>query len=264
MKKNIIFISLIVIILLVVGAWYVIKTSKQGIKVILPNSGEIWSKGQKVQILWNAAKEITSVNIRLAILGNEDSQNFNAAIASDVPNTGEYEWTVQELYAEAWGTKVLPSSDKYLITIEDKEHNNVYDTSDATFSIKYSFTNPSGKYSFEYPSEWQVAINQYNNNNSLFGPGANSGSGTGGVEVFGSQTSIDIFLNGVDATYTNKKDITIDGISGIYTNYQGFPLSGVQAVLLKNGKIYNIYLNSEKSEDIGLLNQILSTFKFTE
>jgi membrane-bound inhibitor of C-type lysozyme len=107
-----------------------------GIKVISPNGGEIWSKGQKVKILWSAAKEIKSVNIRLEISGPEDSQNFNAAITSNVPNTGSYDWTVQELYAEVWGLKTLPASDKYLVTVEDSEHNNTYDASDATFSIK--------------------------------------------------------------------------------------------------------------------------------
>ncbi|MDD5527612.1 MAG: GPI anchored serine-threonine rich family protein [Patescibacteria group bacterium] len=109
---------------------------KEGIKVISPNGGEIWSKGQAVQISWNAAKDIKSVNIRLAISGNPDSQNFNAAIVSNVPNTGSYEWTVQNLYAEVLGVTDLPVSDKYLVTIEDSDHNNVYDMSDATFSIK--------------------------------------------------------------------------------------------------------------------------------
>lgn len=109
---------------------------KEGIKVISPNGGEIWSKGQKVRISWSAAKEIKSVNIRLVISGKGDGQNFNAAIASDIPNAGSYEWTVQDLYAEVLGIKALPASDKYLVIVEDKEHSNIYDTSDATFSIK--------------------------------------------------------------------------------------------------------------------------------
>ncbi|MFA6437148.1 MAG: MliC family protein [Candidatus Paceibacterota bacterium] len=108
----------------------------EGIKVLSPNGGETWSKGEKVEILWSTAKEIKSVNIRLAISGNEDSQSFNAAIVSNIPNSGSYEWIVQDLYAEVLGIKDLPVSDKYLITIEDSEHNNVYDTSDAIFSIK--------------------------------------------------------------------------------------------------------------------------------
>jgi membrane-bound inhibitor of C-type lysozyme len=109
---------------------------KEGIKVLSPNGGEICSKGQKVQISWSAAKEIKSVNIRLVISGKEDGQNFNAAIASNIPNTGSYEWAVQELYAEVLGIKALPASDKYLVIVEDKEHSSIYDASDATFSIK--------------------------------------------------------------------------------------------------------------------------------
>ena len=112
------------------------EAEAQGIKVISPNGGEVWSKNQKVKILWSTAKEIKSVNIRLAISGNEDAQSFNAAIATGIPNTGSYEWTVQDLYAEVLGIKGLPASDKYLITVEDKEHSNIYDKSDTTFSIK--------------------------------------------------------------------------------------------------------------------------------
>ena len=111
-------------------------TESQAITVISPNGGETWSKGQKVQISWKAGEETKSVNIRLSISGNEDSQNFNAAIVSDAPNTGDYEWTVQDLYAEILGIKALPASDKYLITVEDKDHNDIYDTSDAAFTIK--------------------------------------------------------------------------------------------------------------------------------
>lgn len=109
---------------------------KEGIKVISPNGGETWLRGQKVQISWNAAKEINIVNIRLSISGDGDGQTFDAAIVSGVPNVGKHEWIVQDLYAEVLGIKDLPASDKYLITIEDGEHNNIFDTSDAMFSIK--------------------------------------------------------------------------------------------------------------------------------
>ena len=78
-----------------------------------------------------------------------------------------------------------------------------------------SFTNPSGNYSFEVPSAWNAAINRYNGKNSLFGPNADSGSGLGGVEIFSNQSSIDAFLGGVDAQYTDETNITIDGISGV-------------------------------------------------
>jgi membrane-bound inhibitor of C-type lysozyme len=112
------------------------NTEVSSIKVISPNGGEVWLKGQNVQITWSASKDIKTVNIRLAILGNPDAQNFNAAIASGVANTGTYNWTVQELFAEVLGIKELPASDKYQITVEDAVHNNVWDASDATFTIK--------------------------------------------------------------------------------------------------------------------------------
>lgn len=110
--------------------------AKENIKVISPNGGESWSRDQKVNISWNATKEIKTVNIRLAISGNEDSQKFNAAIASDIPNTGDYEWIVQDLYVDVWGIKALPVSDKYSIIVEDSEHNNLCDMSDSTFGLK--------------------------------------------------------------------------------------------------------------------------------
>jgi hypothetical protein len=108
----------------------------QGIKVLSPNGGETWEKGKKVKISWDSEKAVKSVNIRLYIAGDGEGQTFNAAIISDTPNTGKYEWTVQEIYAEVWGVKDLPASDKYLVTVEDSDRNNIYDTSDAVFSIK--------------------------------------------------------------------------------------------------------------------------------
>ncbi len=124
------------------------------------------------------------------------------------------------------------------------------------------FTNPNGSYSFDYPAAWKVAINQYNNSNSLFGPSADSASGLGGVEVFPNQASISSFLGGVAAQYDSKINIAVDGIPAVRTHYKGSSISGTEVVLLKDGKIYNIYVNSEKSEDISLFDQLVSTFKF--
>lgn len=124
-------------------------------------------------------------------------------------------------------------------------------------------TYSNDKYSFEYPSAWNAAVNKYNNKNTLFGPNADSGSGLGGVEIFSNFSSIDNFLNGIAAQVTNKTGITVDGVSGTRANYKGAS-AGEQVVLLKDGTIYNIYINSEKEQDINYFNQILSTFKFIE
>ena len=113
-----------------------IVLAKEPIKIISPNGGETWSKGQSVQILWEAKDEIEFVNIRLMISEGEDGQSFNAAIASNILNTGSHEWIVQDLYVEVWGVETLPLSDKYILFIEDSENNNTYDKSDSFFSIE--------------------------------------------------------------------------------------------------------------------------------
>ena len=62
------------------------------------------------------------------------------------------------MYAEVWGIKTLPASDKYIISIEDSEHNNIYDNSDATFTIVkenwQTYINKELGYSIGYPASW--------------------------------------------------------------------------------------------------------------
>lgn len=128
-------------------------------------------------------------------------------------------------------------------------------------TIQY-FVNSNGKYSFEFPNVWKATINQYNNSDSLFGSNANSASGLGGVEVFQNEKSIEDFQGGISAQYSGKMGIVIDGVTGIRAHYDAYPQSGEQAVLLKNGIIYNIYINSTKSEDLKYFDQIVSSFKF--
>lgn len=111
-------------------------TDESNIKVISPNGGEVWTKGQPVKITWTSSEGVKTVDIRLSISDGNEGQNFNAAIASNIPNTGIYDWTVQDLYAEVLGITALPYSAKYFVTIEDSEHNNIYDTNDIPFSIE--------------------------------------------------------------------------------------------------------------------------------
>lgn len=125
-----------------------------------------------------------------------------------------------------------------------------------------SFTNTDGGYAFEFPSIWNAAVNQYNKDNSLFGPDVTGTSGLGGVEVFKNQKSIDSFLGGVSAKYSGKADITIDGVSGVVVSYQAYPQSGEEVVLFRNGTIYNIYINSVQSDDLAYFERLVSSFKF--
>lgn len=144
------------------------------------------------------------------------------------------------------------------------QNNQTLSQSQSTQQSKITFTNSNGKYGFDYPSVWKAAVNQHNSNNSLFGPNANSDYGLGGVEVFPNQTSIDSFLGGVDAQYTNKTNVTVDGVLGIRARHKSLAAIGEAVVLLKGGKIYNIFVNSEKADDINLFNQIVLSFKFTQ
>lgn len=139
MNKRNILIAIVILVALAVVVFcveYFQEGKMHGLKVIYPNGGEVWTKGQNVKILWNAEKKVEFVNIRLEILGSEDAQNFNAAIVSNILNTGSYNWTVQDLYAEVWGIKTLPTSDKYVVVVEDSQHNNIYAKSDSVFSVK--------------------------------------------------------------------------------------------------------------------------------
>lgn len=118
------------------GCGALVGDEDKNIKVISPNGGEIWQKGEKVEILWEAPEAVESVNIRLGIAGDGEGQTFNAAIASVVANTGTYEWTVQELYAEVLGIRDLPASDKYILIVENAEDSSIYDASDLLFTIE--------------------------------------------------------------------------------------------------------------------------------
>jgi hypothetical protein len=252
--------------------------SGQGLKVISPNGGEMWQKGQKVAITWEAGQGIKTVNIRLAVSGGGEGQSFNAAIVSGVENTGTYEWKVQEIYVETIGVKMLPDSNLYLLVVEDSEHNNVYDTSDATFSIGGvagaciggKFTNLEGEYSFDCFPEWNFVITKKDGprTDSLFGPGATETAGRGGVEVREGFKSIDDFLNATGAQITDKENITRGGVLGMKARYAGFPQKGEQAIFYKDGKIFNIYLGTDARgqdlsvSDIALFDRVVNSFEF--
>jgi len=130
-----------------------------------------------------------------------------------------------------------------------------------------SFSNPTGGYSFKYAPTWSAAVNQYNNKNSLFGVGATSQSGKGGVEVNSYTGTIDAYLNymeqNAEVKYLARENVTINGVAGIRTNRKGFPVSGY-SVLLKNGdQVFNIYINSKETNDVKLFDKLVASFAFS-
>ncbi len=127
------------------------------------------------------------------------------------------------------------------------------------------FYNNAGDYSFKYPSQWKVAINQNANLNSLFGVKATSTGGEGGVEVRTFNKSIKEYLDDMekqsDTRYVNRKDITINGVAAIRTEVQA--MIGGYAVILKRGnQIFHIYINSRKASDIVLFDRLTTSFRF--
>ena len=131
------------------------------------------------------------------------------------------------------------------------------------------FTNEKGKYSFEYLSTWKAIANKNVDGNSLFGPNVSDdtffglgGFGLGGVEIFKNQTSIDDWLKNVKADYSGKANIVVDGVSGIKIHHKSAVVSGEEVVLLKDGNIYNIFVNSDNAQDLTMFDSVVSSFKF--
>jgi Tfp pilus assembly major pilin PilA len=138
---------------------------------------------------------------------------------------------------------------------------NIGGQAQADDSSDNTFVNTDGGYSFSVSGNWKAAVNAYNNKNSLFGPSADGRTGLGGVEV-SRAASIDAYLAGPAMELTSKTAVTVDGISGIRATYVGTGGKGEQVVLLKDGTIYNIYINSQNDADIRAFAQLVSSFTF--
>lgn len=134
-----------------------------------------------------------------------------------------------------------------------------------------TYTNTDGKYSFKYPSAWNALTNQYMARDAIFGTDASVTSGPGGVEIRDFTGSIDEFLAGVEAQYSDKQDIVIAGLPGIRSSYSSGSIRGVAYVLKRDNQIINIYIFANGSdspdvlsEDASILEDLVSTFKFID
>ncbi len=130
-----------------------------------------------------------------------------------------------------------------------------------------SFSNPDGGYSFKYSTVWNAAINQYNTHNSLFGVGATSQSGKGGVEVSNYTGTLEEYLNFLERNtgtkYLTRENLTINGIAAIRTKQEGSPVSGYSVLLKKGDQIFKIFINSKEAEDIEVFDKLAESFKFS-
>jgi len=145
-----------------------------------------------------------------------------------------------------------------------------------------TYTNEEGGYLFKYPKEWNAVTNKYNSKNALFGPGATSESGYGGVEYTGTLSpgqSLKDFVKefnlGVESGSTSETETTINGqtaIISILPKAAMEPMEGKSVSFEKDGKVFSMYLTyktnftqyPEDKQRLTIFNQMLSTFRFIE
>lgn len=146
----------------------------------------------------------------------------------------------------------------------DNQTNEQSGTLDAT--DENSYVSSRGGYRFVYPEEWRVATNANDKTgmSALFGSTSASGAVMGGVDVTPTDlTSIEKFQESIAAEYSNKREVTVNGVPGLRSHHKG-AAEGESVMILRNGKIYSIYINSTKPEDVEKFDQIVSSFRFTD
>jgi len=93
-----------------------------GLLVQSPNGGDLWYKSQTNTISWSSGTNVGgTVNIELYLNGSRYS-----AIVTNATNTGSYAWNL---------APPLLSSTNYLIHLSSATHPEIWDESDATFTI---------------------------------------------------------------------------------------------------------------------------------
>lgn len=109
-----------------IGAYeYLVEPS---IEVTSPNSGETYTGGSTENITW-ISSEVTNVNIEFS---SDNGANWNTVATSVDASTGSFAFTVPNI-----------SSTECLIRISDTDDANVFDVSNASFTINFTVTDPA-------------------------------------------------------------------------------------------------------------------------
>jgi len=119
MKKKAILISCLVFLFIVSTAF------TQSITMMSPNGGENWQKETTHNITWNSSGVSGNVIIKLLKGGT-----MLGSIAWNVPNTGNYSWTINDIA----GTPIQPGND-YTVLVRSFNDHSIQDESDADFTI---------------------------------------------------------------------------------------------------------------------------------
>ncbi|UCH88237.1 MAG: Ig-like domain-containing protein, partial [Thermoplasmata archaeon] len=94
------------------------------VRVTSPNGGEDWMKGENYPITWDATGNFNSTAVDL-YYSTDNGQTWTS-IATGIPNTGYYNWTVPNIETAGALIKVV---------VTDTSGNSASDTSDASFAI---------------------------------------------------------------------------------------------------------------------------------
>jgi|GEM_PF-3207522 len=92
------------------------------ITVISPNGGETWYLYNLENITWTSQ----GINGLISIKIYASDIRYGETIATNIPNTGSYQWEI---------TKDIPTDDTYKINIWSADDSTIYDESDNYFSI---------------------------------------------------------------------------------------------------------------------------------
>ena len=143
-----------------------------------------------------------------------------------------------------------------------------------------TYSNENAGYTFKYPKEWNAVTNGYNFKNALFGLGATSVNGYGGVEYAGNlsrgqslEDFVKEFNKGIEEGSISEKVAIISGQSiviSILPKAATEPTEAKSVSFERNGEVFNIYLmyktnfvqHPEDEQRLNIFNQMLFTFKF--
>jgi len=97
----------------------------QSFTLITPNGGESWNIGDTYDITWNSNQIPGNIILKL-----KKGNTLLGSIAWNIPNTGTYSWTINDIQS----TPIEPGND-YKVIVRSKDDISIEDISDANFII---------------------------------------------------------------------------------------------------------------------------------
>jgi len=136
--KNL-FAALAVLALVAVGAWYLLgarTNTPATLAITSPAGGELWQSGETHEMAWETSGIPASDKVSITIRRipppplQEEGQEFDPIVFTDLPNTGRATWTISSMYPN--GTYVLGVSAYKSVPVTD-----VVSAESKTFTITH-------------------------------------------------------------------------------------------------------------------------------